>query len=193
MYPGAPPVPPSSELQELVLDRLIATGASDHTWCDYVLAALQGDAELRAALDGLAPGGPQQKAKGADDTAKPVGPPGVFCTTSSVACSASRSWRTSSGGSRSSARRATRSRSRGKRARPPSMRASKPWPRRSVNAPAPYSSCFEPKGKGAGASKTPYLVRSRSPVLADSGAEPPPVLTCLGLRPASSVGTTLCE
>lgn len=52
-----PPVPPASELQELVLDRLIATGASDHSWSDYVLAALLGDAELRAALNGLAPPG----------------------------------------------------------------------------------------------------------------------------------------
>lgn len=54
-------MPLSSELQELVLERLAAsesTDAGDHTWCDYVFAALQGDANLRAALDGLAPNRP---------------------------------------------------------------------------------------------------------------------------------------
>lgn len=50
-------MPLSSELQELVLGRLASsesTDAGNHTWCDYVFAALQGDANLRAALDGLA-------------------------------------------------------------------------------------------------------------------------------------------
>lgn len=54
-------MPLSSELQELVLGRLAfseSTDAGDHTWCDYVFAALQSDANLRAALDGLAPNRP---------------------------------------------------------------------------------------------------------------------------------------
>ena len=55
-------MPQSSELQELVFDRLTssgATGTGDAKWSDYVLAALQGDHELSAALDGIAPKKPQ--------------------------------------------------------------------------------------------------------------------------------------
>ncbi len=78
-------MPPSSELQELVLDRLIATGASDHKWCDYVLAALQGEQALAAALEGLAPSRPLPTTTSADGTSTPVEPPGVFVASIAVA------------------------------------------------------------------------------------------------------------
>ncbi len=78
-------MPPSSEPQELVLDRLIATGASDHTWSDYVLATLRGDAGRRAALDGIAQSRPQPKTKTAGGSNKPVEPPGVFVASIAIA------------------------------------------------------------------------------------------------------------
>lgn len=59
-------MPHSSELQELVFDRLAsatAGGASDHKWSDYVLAALKGERELSAALEGIAPTRPRRRAK----------------------------------------------------------------------------------------------------------------------------------
>ena len=57
LLPGTPPVPVSTELQELVLDRLIsteATSASGHNWRNDVIAALNGDQALSAALRGVA-------------------------------------------------------------------------------------------------------------------------------------------
>lgn len=75
----------TSELQERVINRLVATGAADKPWALAILAALEGAADLDAYLDQTrkVTMPPLPKGAGAAVTPRPE-PPGVYVTALTV-------------------------------------------------------------------------------------------------------------